>query len=675
MPIAPKKRKNVRLKGKFSQIFHSRARELAPFGMVFVYEPENFEQQKLGALFGLIKISDYSDDSSYVANLLASVLKKEYFSKSDRPADVAFEASLKKANLALGELARQGLVKWSGKLSLAAGALEKNNFHFSKLGTTAVLLLRGGMIADIGSGMGADTEAAESHPLKTFSDISSGRLEYGDCLILSTNDLLEIFSLEELRQNAAFFPRNEFPEILSASLQTNSELSGAIVVNMLSEEEILSTIAEDVRNIEIPPLHMPDKYIPADSTKDIEAPFQPSPSLDIPAKPKNEKHVYVSEGEDVIARKSISDKISATVRKIVIGRNFVFVFIQRKIISPLGKIEYSQKFSRFWQKIRLARPQPSLPLISFSWMRENAKIWLSAIVLVLIVVAFFVFRSKKAPAPPVSAPTQSVSPAASLSDIQVKNIGSLDQVASLPQNGFSLVLLNETLYGFSGDKSVSKIDPNSGQVETTDANINSGKFLLAADMTDLNTIFILAADKKIISFTPVNKNFQENNIALPENLNVSDLKTYLTYLYVLDPAANQIYRFPRADGGFGEAQNWLKTGADIKNAVSFAINGDLFVATNDQITAFLQGKKDEKINFEDPNTTLVINKIYTAPDLENIYVLDNKNHRIVEYSKDGKIASQYVNDQISEIKDFTVDEKNKAVYLLKEKDISKFSIE
>ena len=163
--------------------------------------------------------------------------KKEYFAKPLRPAYDSFEASLKKANLALAELARQGSVKWIGHISFAGGALEKNNLHFSKLGTTSILLLRGGMLADIGSGLDEDTAEVDSHPIKTFSDISSGKVELGDRLVFTTSDLLEIFSFEEIRQNAARFSREEFPEIISASLTANSELSGAIVVSMVSEEE------------------------------------------------------------------------------------------------------------------------------------------------------------------------------------------------------------------------------------------------------------------------------------------------------------------------------------------------------------------------------------------------------------------------------------------------------
>ena len=654
----PKRRERSYPKGLFRDIFFSATRELAPFGMVFVYEPENFQQQRLGTLFGIIKISDISEESSFVANLLASVLKKEYFSKTERAADAAFEAALMKANVALAELARQGSVKWSGKISFVAGALERNNLHFSKLGTTAALLLRGGMIADIGEGMGIETDATDLHPLKTFSDISSGKVEYDDCLIFATSDLLDIFSLEEIRQNAAFFPRDEFSEVLSASLMTNSELSGAIVVNMVPEEALKAIARQSVKT----------EYSPISKTKEPK-----SIPTDIPAlsEAEKKKHLYISENEE-IPQKKLTEKILPATLKIgkLFGNN----------ISRFSKsIFFSLKRMDLGRKLSFAKSISSKSAMYFSqidWGKRRSKIWLVIGIILIFFAVFFIFRSKKVPAPPAAAPTQTVSPAtATLDDVRVKNVENISKVATLPLDSRELLLMGNALFVLNADKSILKINPLSGETENANSSVPGGKFSLATAMPDLGTIFILTEDKKMISFTPINKKFQENGIVFPENVKIADIKAYLTYIYLLDPTANQVYRYPRAEGGFGEKQDWLKAGNDIRSSTNFAINEDLFVASKNNITAFLQGKKDNKINFENPNIPLVIEKIFTAPALENIYVLDNKNHRVVQYSKDGEITAQYWNKSIAGIKDFTVDEKNKIIYMQKTDSLLKFSME
>jgi hypothetical protein len=694
MPISPKKRKNSCPKGLFREIFVSTNREIAPFGMVFVYPPENFDQQQLGTVFGLIKISDTSPESSFVANLLASVIKKEYFSRPDRPAYDSFEASLKKANLALAELTRQGSVKWIGKISFAGGALEKNNLHFSKLGTTSILLLRGGMLADIGSGLDEDATGVDLHPVKTFSDISSGKVELGDRLVFATSDLLEIFSFGEIRQNAARFSREEFPEILSASLTANSELSGAIIVSMVSEEEaakedsdrLIGNSPERPRS-SVSSATMPPGDIPSNSTPSSayvsRAPASPPASLDRGESPggpiaKKENHLFVSESEDIITQKSFAQKISVIVKNIFSEAKNAALFIWKKIYRLFGRIDWRKIPSG--AKSLLASSSQKIKYVDFR--KKNTKIAaVAGIFVVLAFTAFFLIRNvirqnaavKQAQSIQNAQPINI--PAAELTDINTKKIENISDVAALPAGSSELIFMNDMLFSITGDRSISKIDPASGGTEKSDSTVASGKFALAAAMPDLNTIFIITADKKIISFTPSNKKFQENAITLPDNLNASDIKTYLTYLYILDAGNNQIYRYPRAEGGFGEKQNWLKGGQDLKGADKFAINNDIFTADSSNIVPFLQGKIDSKIEFEKPQTPLRVDAIYTDTDFANVYVLDSKNHRIVQFGKDGKIAAQYFSNQIAGIKNIVADEKNKVIYLQKTDSVSKFSME
>lgn len=677
MPISPKKRKNGYPKGLFREIFVSTNRDITPFGMVFVYPPENFEQQQLGTVFGLIKISDTSPESSFVANLLASVIKKEYFARPDRPAYDSFEASLKKANLALAELARQGSVKWIGHISFAGGVLEKNNLHFSKLGTTSILLLRGGMLADIGSGLDEDTAEVDSHPVKTFSDISSGKVELGDRLVFTTSDLLEIFSFEEIRQNAARFSREEFPEIISASLTANSELSGAIIVNLVPEKEAT------------PEIKSSEEKQPYIFTPQPAAPIAPSPPKNIPPasfppptyasvapSARKEKSIYVSESEDIIPKKSFAEKAIAIVKNTFSDARNAALFVWKKIYRLFGRIDW-QKISSSIKEIRPPKWRSNLQ----GWPQKNKRILaIAGGIIVLIIVSFSIFKivgNRKAPAPNPQ-PTPAVEPSAAptaLNDINAKNIENISAVATLPTGSDKLVFMNDSLFSITGDKSISKIDPASGSMETSNSDIASGKFTLAAAMPDLNTIFILTDDKKAISFTPSNKKFLENTVSFPDNLNASDMKAYLTYLYVLDSPTGQIYRYPRAEGGFGEKQDWLKSGQDLKGANKFAINNDIFAANNLNVIPLLQGKIDSAIDFQKPQIPLRIDGISTNTDFANIYVLDNTNHRVVVFSKDGKISAQYVSDQITGIKNLTVDEKNKVIYLQSTNSVSKFSME
>jgi len=677
-----KKKKNGHLNGIFRRVFVCSNQELAPFGTAFLFSPENYQQQNLGTLFGVIKVDDQSPDSSYVVNLLTSVIKKEYFSKTDRSAEESFEAGLRKANLALAELARHGSLNWSGKINFAAGSIEKNTLHFSSLGKACAFLIRSGQIAEISQEL-EDEKESEPHPLKTFSNISSGKLEKNDKLIFTTSDLLDIFSKEELRHNALHFSTKEFPGLIELSLQANSQLAGAIIVDMTDAIEI------DAKPKDIPKIKNGIDLIPAPRREKI-LPTVPRPALDIREERKN--HIFIKSDDELPPKRPFSEKIINFLKKIPAAVQDSLFQISQRILSAKQKIASREKTapsrtgnisSRVKNVSRgfvlgIKKASGGLP----GFIRQRKKAFkIAAFLMIAILLIFFSYRwisSKKAPQEPQvskNIPAEATLPQIP-DDIQIKKIDNIEEVASLPDKTVRFAILNGILYAVpENGKTVLKINSDSKNIEEIKSDKGSGNFKLITAMPHINTLFLLDENNELVSLTPVNKNFQENIIALPDNLKASDIKTFLTYLYVLDPSANQIYRFPRAEGGFGEKQDWLKTDSDVKSAISFAINEDLFAASKDKISVFLQGKEDLAIEFEKPNTALAIDRIHSEPDMENIYVLDNKNHRIVKYSRTGKIVSQYWSDAISGIKDLLVDEKKRAVYLLNGKVISSFQME
>lgn len=668
MASTSKKAKSGYPKGVFRNIFICSKQELSPFGTVFAFGADNFDEQKLGTIFGVIKIDDHSEDSSYVANLLTSVIKKEYFSKPHRSAEESFETSLRKANLALAELARHGSLGWSEKLNFTGGALERNNLHFACLGGIYVFLVRNGQIAEISQNLEEELET-ETHPLKTFSNISSGKLEKGDKLIFTTYDLLEIFSKEELRQNAAHFSREEFASLLELSLQANAELAGTIIIDLIDESEIQPVIVETpaigkIKNI--------DSF--------AGSPAEEYPSVSYEATFPDLSHLTFWQRLLALLKHSPSFVSNAAKKSFI------------KLTSSFRQSKYREKFRNFNPKksasnvYRLGRKAGVIFASAknkFQTLESRKKKLLlgvfGGIVAIAIVGMIIVLTRNKKTVEPVSQPGSvpaEARPALALGDTEARAVENIEEVVALPSESVRIAILDGILYAISGkDRSLMRIDADSKTAEEIKNGLPVGNFGLIAAMPHLKSLFLLTEDKRVITFTPINKNFQENGIALPGNLRSQDIKSYLTYLYVLDTASNQVFRYPRAEGGFGEGQAWLRAVADLKNAKGIAINDDLYLAESEKVTAYLQGKQDEKINFDLPQAPLSVDRIYSEPGMEFVYVLDSKNRRVVRFTKDGKISAQYFNESISETKDFVVDEKNKTIYLLESKTVRKFKTE
>jgi hypothetical protein len=214
---------------------------------VFIHEPENVFQQNLGTLFGVLEINDDSPDSSYVVNYLISVIKKEFFSNIKRGTIESFEAALHKANLALSKLAEHDHISWIGKINAICAVYEKNNIHLTQTGSACALLSRSKTLVNISEG----GEAEGPNPLKTFQEVVSGRLEDGDKIIIATNEIFDIFSLEEIKRSAIKFSREDFFRFLNTALVNEMEKAAVLVIDVNEKVEPVSEPAPVRKNQKI----------------------------------------------------------------------------------------------------------------------------------------------------------------------------------------------------------------------------------------------------------------------------------------------------------------------------------------------------------------------------------------------------------------------------------------
>jgi len=222
------------LRSTVTEILVANGRSFQPFVRTFHYTGENITKSNLGSLIGVFEIDELSEDCAYIVNFLASVAKKEYFSNPRRGAIESFEAALHKINLALSELVKHGNVTWLGKLHGTLAVLEKNNIHFSVTGQAKILLLRNNTVSDISEGLAS--EESRLHPIKTFVEVSSGRLTLSDRVILTSPELLALFSVDDLAKNARRMDPGQFLQFLKTALINELDMSGVLLVQ--TDEEV-----------------------------------------------------------------------------------------------------------------------------------------------------------------------------------------------------------------------------------------------------------------------------------------------------------------------------------------------------------------------------------------------------------------------------------------------------
>ena len=74
--------------------------------------------------------------------------------------------------------------------------------------------------------------------MKTFISVSSGRLEKDDKLILTTDSIFDIFSLEEIKKSSLRFSARDFVQFLKTALGSELERAAVLIVDFKDQKEI-----------------------------------------------------------------------------------------------------------------------------------------------------------------------------------------------------------------------------------------------------------------------------------------------------------------------------------------------------------------------------------------------------------------------------------------------------
>lgn len=203
---------------------------------IFVYEPENIEEKSLGNLYIVGEVVNLPDNSSYIVNLLASIIKKEFYSNKKRSTLESLEASLNKVNSTLSDITEQGNVDWIGNLNMTCAAHCQKELHLSQTGKIKSLLIRNGQITDIGKGISSENNP---HPFKTFSNIASGELEINDLILIATPGFFNVLSTEKIRQLSESFQFEELVDRIQDFITKESNLNtiATLLVQLESRKE------------------------------------------------------------------------------------------------------------------------------------------------------------------------------------------------------------------------------------------------------------------------------------------------------------------------------------------------------------------------------------------------------------------------------------------------------
>ena len=654
----------------------------------FVYEPSNVEEERLGHLFMIGRIRNVSETSFYLINLLASRIKREYYSNYHRSMEVATESALKEGNKLLKE--NEERINWLGNLDFLVAAVSQKRIYFTLLGKMRAFIVRGEEFIDIVKNL-----ILEKDVLFPFSTILQGAIKKDDVLIFSTSN---IFSKEKLLK----FGKDLFPiEEKKISKIIESEDSGtALIVETGKEAGVIERISREKEKkgfLETLPkfsFSKREKFFPSFKGKIKEGLNKPYTKLN---------QIYN------LARK----KISAFSSK----------------ISSLSKPTQPKKEEFPFPRITVEKAslpgKPKFDFIALKKEREKRKILFGgALLLILILIGFGFYQHKKNIENAVlgeiiktieqktregensliygdkeKAISYFVESLELLNSIENPGPlkGEIDNLRKDIEDNINKILERKVLSGiqplFEIKEGLEKFSPQGILFAKDNIYLFSPDSLLIYQWNiSEKKGFFTEQREKVLGGTVLNKKpffliaptsvvITEKEKILPidfpyEEISVWELDNFLNYFYIFDKDKGEIIKYSVSQDKISSPNLWLEERGAAKGAVSIAIDGSVYLASpSGEIKKFSAGTLKEKISPPETYPKIKgVTKIFTSKDNQYLYLIEPAEKRVIILDKKGKIIAEYQSKEFKDLKDIWVTSGDKTIYLLSENKVFKIDL-
>ena len=224
------------------------------------------------------------------------------------------------------------------------------------------------------------------------------------------------------------------------------------------------------------------------------------------------------------------------------------------------------------------------------------------------------------------------------------------------------------------------LDPGSKTLVSIDVAKKSNKVLAGQDTLGDGTFasingnfaFVYSKDKGVIRVDTTNSGAIASKSATVAKVDkdlsgVADIVGFSSNIYLLDKGGNQIWKYLATADGYSDKKTYLNSGvkADFSQAIRMQIESSIYVLkASGEIARYTRGAVDTfslsglDKGVKDPKS------FFTSSDVDNVYILDSGNSRLVVVDKKGVYKAQYQGDKFAVASDVVADEKGKKAYLL-----------
>lgn len=617
-----------------------------------------------------------ADECQRIAEAIAGSLRRTY----RRPAaSNIFEHALTVINEELGKLQNLGKTHWLGKLNAVIAVKYGTKLSVTSVGKVTALLYRDANFAPIAE------PSAPSHPLKTFENFSEGKLRLGDLLVLSTSQLFNHISIDRFKN---ILKRNDLPEVAQEVIATLQDAMGPEVAcgTILAQQVTAGSLdTEDETDL--------GAYIAAPQVTSTKQ------SADWLDRLKSAGSTAATIGKNVGSSVTQKIKQAPRISDMVKGQGGALSVVQTQFKRAAKQIQP--------QTIKNYSKQKKIFLIA------------AAILLIAVVANVGIAKYYKSKPKPVIVSSDV------LAGLQ-KQVTDADSALIYGDQAQATKLITELMkqldsLGNVDSSQKSQIDDIRTKATALENKLNNiveanvetlGTLGNADNLITLPNYFATESGRTIVSYNRTSASVQDNALKTSEPITLAGfyngnsaviyngselllwnfqsgviggqfdtnvpkkdsavgLTIYNNRAYIIDKAQKRVMRYNVSATAFSQPSESISNAGELANASDMTIDGNIYIATNGTILKYNSGaKQDFPVGLTGlPNNT----KIYTENGFTNLYVLDPAGKRIVVLNKTGAVVQTLTSSKFNDLKDFYVDEKGKAIFVLNNNQLLKVS--
>lgn len=560
-----------------------------------------------------------------------------------------FESSLAQINQSLADLAHAGKRSWVGKLSALIVLKSSNDIFLASAGTMSSMLYRNSQFVEI-----LEPEKPGAHPLKTFSNFTAGKLKDQDILLLTTSNLTNYVALQHLTRLMADFPVEEVSAQVSKILKDTAGDQEGFASFFVS----LTKATEPVSKFSAPAI----------------AAASPLP---------------VEEEMNEVSNTAIAPAEAARAAASNLFNRIPKVRLPKFSIGG-PKWAFWQHLSP-WAKFCLVMFAIAILLLSANIVKytihKHRKVTQTQSATLIDQLnkdindaqSALIYRNQSQALELLSAAKSDLEQlktvdSTSYAQYQSKVADLSNQInhITVAENPTALLTLKHPATDFTrAGKGLVIVDSETGNITTykTATNDQSGKdlFLLnkigavtgVAHIPNVGHIVTTSSEMYLVN-TSSN---QFDLLHIYPKTNLSRLRLVAPdKLYTLDKANNQVLRIQFSTETQIDPVSILHSPGDLSQVTDLGVDTDVWLLSPTNLAKYTNGNLTSYKLQQPSDQITTANRLYVG---SNIYILESAKKRLLIYGKkDGSLLTQIYLPNTTDLRDFSVDEGQRSIYLL-----------